>query len=154
MSYSKRTAHSISEKLQRKTEVAQANIVARNDRAEATKIDADRVLIELGRIAFFDTGKVFNADGSLKSISEMDENTRRAIVDISETSNERGSTRRLKFADKLRALELIGRHLAMFSEKVTLKSEPEDPLKALLMSIQGSSFPVVHKVNEEDSEEE
>lgn len=138
--YSKRTAYSIGEELLRKPEVANAISIGRKQRAKRTKIDADRVLIELGRIAFLDAGSAFNPDGSFKSISEMDEDTRCAIVDVSETLNKTGPTRRLKFADKLRALEMIGRHLAMFSDKVTVLGEADNPLTAILMSVQGTSL--------------
>jgi phage terminase small subunit len=122
--YSERTAYSIGEELLKKPEVAEAIAAARNERAERTKIDADRVLLVLARIAFLDAGAAFDADGKLKPVHEMSEDARRAIVNLSEMSNDRGTTRRINFADKLRSLGLIGRHLGLWDDKLTLKGAP------------------------------
>lgn len=94
-------------------------------REERTEICQDHVLIELSRIAFFDPGNLFDENGELKKISDMDEDTRAVIagVDIS-TSNGKNKetpileiTKKLKFVDKLKALELLGRHLGMFIDR-------------------------------------
>ncbi|MDR3594293.1 terminase small subunit [Clostridium sp.] len=94
-------------------------------REERTEICQDHVLIELRRIAFFDPGKLFDENGKLKKISDMDEDTRAVIagVDIS-TSNGKNKeisileiTKKLKFVDKMKALELLGRHLGMFIDR-------------------------------------
>jgi phage terminase small subunit len=143
--YSVKTSGQIGERLLKNVEIAAAIAAGRKERAERTKIDADRVLRELASIAFLDVGTAFNADGSLKPVAEMDEGARRAISDMSETSNERGTARRIKFADKLRALDLLGRHLGLWDDKLTLKGDQQNPLTALIMSVQGSSIKPVEK---------
>ena len=140
--YSEKTAGQIGDDLLKKVQIAEAIAKARQERSERTRVTADRVVRELAFVAFSDIGKVMTPDGTLKPVHEIDEETRRAIVDISD------SPRRVKLADKLRALDLLGRHLGMWADKLTLRSDPENPVSALIMSIQGSSLPVVHKEHE------
>lgn len=98
----------------------------KEEQSKRTGITADRVLQELGRIAFLDLSSAYDDKGNLKILGDMDENTRRAITGIKVfeefegTGRERtkiGEVREVKTADKVRALELIGKHLKLFTEK-------------------------------------
>jgi len=51
-----------------------------------------------------------------------------------------GTLTKIKLADKLRALELLGRHLGMFNDKLTLAGDKENPLVLLLKQVQGSAL--------------
>jgi phage terminase small subunit len=42
------------------------------ERQQRLDLSADRVLQEIAKIAFFDHRKLFNQDGSLKNINELD----------------------------------------------------------------------------------
>lgn len=97
------------------------------ERAARNEIDADTVLGELLRIARADIGQAFNPDGSLKSMADMPEEIRRAIsgVDVFEEFEGRGEdreqigfTKKVRFWDKVKALEMLGRHLRLFIDKV------------------------------------
>ncbi len=58
---------------------------------KASDITAQRVMLELGRVAFADIRKVFNADGSLIPIHELDDDAAASIAGIEhETRTERG----------------------------------------------------------------
>ncbi len=58
---------------------------------KASDITAQRVMLELGRVAFADIRKVFNADGSLIPIHELDDDAAASIAGIEhETRVERG----------------------------------------------------------------
>ncbi len=58
---------------------------------KAADITAQRVMLELGRVAFADIRKVFNADGSLIPIHELDDDAAASIAGIEhETRVERG----------------------------------------------------------------
>jgi hypothetical protein len=46
---------------------------------KAASITRERLAMELFRVATFDPGKMFHADGTPKSIAEMDEDTRRCV---------------------------------------------------------------------------
>ena len=79
----------------------------------------------------------------------MDETARRAISDYSESSTKRGVTRRVKFGDKLRALDLLGRHLDLWGgDKLTFKGDAENPIRALIMAVQGNTIQPVEKEHE------
>lgn len=92
-------------------------------RSERTEITADRVLAELGRVAFADLGKAYSAKGDLLPVPDMPDDIRLVLagadihMDITD-GVEVGETRKIKLLDKLRALELIGKHLKLFTEKV------------------------------------
>ncbi len=51
-----------------------------------------------------------------------------------------GALTKIKPSDKLRALDLPGRHLGIFDSKITIKDDGENPLTLLIQSIQGSGF--------------
>lgn len=86
---------------------------------EACITKAD-VIRELGRIAMFDIAKLYNEDGSIKQIYEVDEDTRRALLEHNITMDEFGQ-RSLKTlnAGKVRALELLAKHFGMLEQKYT-----------------------------------
>lgn len=130
-------------RLLRNAQVAEAIDKAMAERAARTEITQDRVLRELARIAFFDPRRAFNDDGSLKPISEMDDDTAAAIasLDVAEIGGgEGGVIHKLRLADKLRALELIGKHLGMFRDRLEVSGDAANPLTLLIQQIQGSAF--------------
>lgn len=89
--------------------------------AEArSTVTVDRVLLELARVAFSDTTVVAFIEGGrlvIKDTKDVDEGNRRAIAELSQSFGNT-STLKVKMHDKIKALELLGRHLAMFKDKV------------------------------------
>lgn len=87
------------------------------------EITRERVLEEVARLGFADIRKCFNSDGTLKPLHELDDDTAAALVgmDVIEIEND-GETRvvakKFKFADKKGSLELLGKHLKMWTDKV------------------------------------
>lgn len=86
-------------------------------------INRDRVLRELAAVAFLDPAKLYDANGDLLPINKMDEMTRRAIaaIDVQEMTDNDGAlvgySKKVKTSPKIAALELLGRHLKMWTEK-------------------------------------
>lgn len=89
-----------------------------------------RVLQELETIAVTDLRQAFEADGSLKAMKDLPTSVARAIasVEVDELFEGRGKereqvgfTKKLKFWDKTRALELVGKKLKMFVDQVEVK---------------------------------
>ncbi|MCY1388615.1 Terminase small subunit [compost metagenome] len=120
--YSQKTAGSIGEENLRKPEIAAAIAERMKDREQRTEITQDRVLQELARLAFLDVRKAFNADGSLKPIHELDDDTAAAVagMDIAEIGSGEdaiGFVKKIKLSDKKGALELVMRHLGMVTPK-------------------------------------
>lgn len=90
---------------------------------EQADITQERVLQELAKLAFFNVQALFNDDGTPKAISELDEHTAAAIagVDVATIGNKDvglGTILKMKLADKKGALELLGKNLKMWTDKV------------------------------------
>lgn len=84
-------------------------------RSRRVGIHADRVLVELGKLAFANFGNIVDRDtgGVFHDAAEDD---LAAVAGIRVKSG-KFDEREVHLYDKLRALELIGRHLGMFDEK-------------------------------------
>lgn len=95
-----------------------------DERSAKHEINADRIATELAKVAFSEiSDSVEVVDGRLriKDIGEM--NNIAAVQEISETYNKKdGLTRKVKNYDKLRALELLGRHCGMFKEGAIIQN--------------------------------
>jgi len=86
-----------------------------------------RILKEIRDIGFADIREAFDDQGNLKDVKDMSKVVAATIqgVDIFEEFEGRGKdrertgfTKKIKFWDKLRAIELLGKNLKMFSERV------------------------------------
>ena len=121
--YSPKTAYSHGDRLLKDIEIKKLIGERMSDREQRTEITQDRVLQELAKLAFLDIRKAFDSDGALKGIHELDDDTAAAVagLDVIEMSSEDDKTCRLKkvkLSDKRAALELIGRHLGMYKDKL------------------------------------
>lgn len=104
---------------------------------ERTQITQDMVVQELAKIGFFNIKDIYNNNGTLKQISDMDDNTTRAIASVKTLqkagamkieTNPDGKDKEIpiehipeqtieyKTNDKVKALELLGKHLGMFND--------------------------------------
>lgn len=90
-------------------------------RSKRTGVNQDRVIRELARIAFVNANNVINIEeATLKEDATEDDTATIASVKVKTipTKEGEGVEREIKLADKLKALELLGKHLGMFKEKV------------------------------------
>ena len=95
------------------------------ERSRRTGVNADRVVMELAKIAFVNAKDVIDPDTATVRPDALPEDTA-AIQSVKvKTFGEDGLEREVKMADKLRALELLGRHLGMFKDKVELSGALE-----------------------------
>lgn len=116
--YSPRSAEVTASKLLSNPKVRE--VVERKVEAQAERLEvkADTVLRELLRIATADIGEAFDANDNLKPMHEIPEEVRRAIGAFEFKAGDDGITRKVKFWDKNKALESLGRHLKLFTDKV------------------------------------
>ena len=122
--YSERTAKSQGQRLLTNVDVSAALAAAKAEREQRTEITQDRVVSELAKIAFADPRELmeWGPEGvKLKDSAELTEEQAASVAEVSETTTKDGGSLRLKKHDKVKALELLGRHLGMFTDKV--KSE-------------------------------
>lgn len=115
-------------KLLRNTKVAAYIQERMKERQKRTEITQDRVLEELAAIAFAkatDYAKVKEGQVIIKDTANLDEQQARAIAGIEEGK----FGIKVKLNDKEKALELLGRHLGMFKDKVEVSGLEEEKKK-------------------------
>ncbi len=91
------------------------------DYAAAAAITPTRVLSELAAIAFADIEDIasWDANGvSLKASDQLSVDAKRSLRDISETVTEKSRNLKIRQHSKTQALELLGKHLGMFVNRV------------------------------------
>ena len=124
--YSPKTAYSMGQRLLKNVEVKAAIKAAMEKRSQRVEITQDRVLQEYARLAFFDPRKLFLENGKPKDINELDDDTAAALVGLDVMEEYEGSgedrvfvgyTKKYKLANKLGALDSLGKHLGMFDGK-------------------------------------
>lgn len=89
------------------------------ERSRRTGITQDRVIQELARVAFVNFNDVVDENGEIKSDASADDLAciESYKVENGDSINGGSSKREVKLASKLKALELLGKHLGMFSDK-------------------------------------
>ena len=133
--YSEKTAGSQAFDLLKKPEIQNAIHDAQKKLSERTQITQERVLAEYAKIAFLDPRKLFNDDGQIKPISELDDDVAAAIggIDVivspSDGEGEPDYTKKIKLIDKKGALDSIARHLGMFKDKVEISGSDGGAIK-------------------------
>ena len=121
------TAAQAGSRMLRNVKVAEYIRERMREREKRTEITQDRVLQELARLGFFDIRKLFDDSGKPLDITDLDNETAACIaglevMDVYEgTGDDRkfvGYVKKYKLSDKIKALELLGRHLGMFKYKM------------------------------------
>ncbi len=97
------------------------------ERQRRLDLEADDVVQELTKIAFGDIGAYMNWDASGITLIAKDQLTHdqlSALSEVSEVQTAGGATTfKLKMHDKIRALELLGKHLGMWVDRHKIESE-------------------------------
>jgi phage terminase small subunit len=121
--YSVATAGEIGFENMKKPEIRTRIDKALAERSKRTGINADRVILELAKIAFVNPTDVINMDeAKVRDGSDRDDTAAIASVKVKKIPTEDGdiTEREVRLFDKVRTLELIGKHLGMFRDKVEL----------------------------------
>lgn len=93
-----------------------------------TGVTADRVIRELARIAFVNPNEVIDTrTGGIRRDATPDDLAAVQAVKVKEMELDTGSSveREVRLNDKLRALELLGKHLGMFKDKLDVGVDGE-----------------------------
>jgi len=125
--YSKKTASSQGWQLLRLPAVRAAIVAGKTKQLERRGITADRVLLELARVAFVNARDYWNPDGSAKHPKALTEDEGACLagfeVLIKNVSGADGLTdtiHKFKLWDKVRGLELLAKHLRLLDEHVEI----------------------------------
>lgn len=107
---------------------------------EKSGVTQQKIIEELAKIAFADIRKAYDKNGNLRPIQDLDDDTAGAIIGVESfeeydgRGDDReyiGDTKKIKMADKIRAAELLGKHLGMFKEKIEISKSSEDTIKEI-----------------------
>lgn len=119
-------ASEIGSELLQKTPVAEAIQQAMAERSKRTGISQDRVIQELARIAFVNPQNVINPkDASVKADATEDDLACIQSVKVKTMDGAKGKSveREVRLNDKMKALELLGKHLGMFKDKLEVDAD-------------------------------
>lgn len=116
-----------------------ANICAAIDAAKARiarkyEVTAERTIGTLARIAYHDKREMFDEEGGVLPIHLMSEAARTSVAGFEiETSDGPGRVRtvtvRVKEADRVRALELLGKYQKLFTDKTEIGGMDGGPIE-------------------------
>lgn len=121
--YKPNNADVVGYQLLQKTSVKDAIDKAMAERSKRTGISQDRVLLELAKIAFVNIADVVDLDNAKVRLSATDDDLA-CIQAVKIKPNEYGTEREIKLYDKKASLELLGKHLGMFKDKVEVDVTP------------------------------
>ena len=127
--YSEKTAGSQGQRLLQNVEIQTAINALNSKRSAKTGITAERVLSELGKIAFSDLKSYLSFDENGVKFKDSEEVDGTVISEVSSqetvttrnTGDEDSETTKkihlkMKLHDKMKALELLGKHLSIFND--------------------------------------
>lgn len=114
--YSPRTANEQAGRLLVNVSIQNRIAQLQAEQSRRTGISADRVVRELAKVAFANAGDIIDPrTASLKSNADRDDLAAVQSVKV-KMFGEDGLEQEVKLADKLRALDLLGKHLGMYKD--------------------------------------
>ena len=120
--YSPKTAKDIGCENLAKPNIQRAIAEQMAERSKRTGVNQDRVVRELAKIAFAKLTDIVDANGQIKSTATDDD---LACVESlkckrSDFDNGYSEEREVRISPKLKALELLGKHLGMWNDKLNV----------------------------------
>lgn len=139
--YSPKTAQEQSARLLSNVMVQNRIAQLQAEQSRRTGVSADRVVRELAKIAFVNAGDLIDAKtASLKDGAARDDLAAVQSVKV-KMFGEDGLEQEVKLADKLKALDLLGRHLGMFNGRTEETTVPDDGLLDALSASAANASP-------------
>lgn len=103
-----------------KLSIQQAIAEKMAERSKRTGINQDRIVLELAKIAFVKMTDIVDEEGRIRPDATDDDLSCIESVKYKESSSMNGDSveREVKISSKLKALELLGKHLGMWNDKI------------------------------------
>lgn len=124
--YSEATSRQIAHNLLQEPEVEEYLSHLRSDMASRHGVSKERLIAEYAKIAFFDIREIYDTDGGLINVKQLDDKSAGAISSIKSTEEWgedsegnkiiTGTNKEVKIFDKIRALQDLGKHLGLFEK--------------------------------------
>lgn len=111
-------------------------------RSRRTGVNAERVVLELAKVAFAKMTDIVDSNGRIKEDASPDDLACIESIKYKESDNEYGGSveREVKIASKLKALELLGKHLGMWSDKFNVTVEKSEKLDDIISQLGGEGL--------------
>jgi len=122
--YSTASARQIADENMSKPDIKNAIEKALAERSKRTGVNADRIVQELAKIAFINPTDVINMDeATVKGEANRDDTAAISSVKVKTIPTDDGNIteREIKTYDKIKALELLGKHIGMFTDKFKIE---------------------------------
>jgi phage terminase small subunit len=132
--YAEKTAHVQGPRLLGNVRVAAAISEAKAARRERIEIDQDAVVREIANLLSYDPRDVISwgpQGFNIKDSRELTPDQAKVVHSVSESPSQWGWRRSVKFYDRLKAAELLGRHLGLFTEKIELGGPGSGPIEVV-----------------------
>ena len=140
--YSEKTAYSVGHENLKKPEIQKAIQEALQGRKERVQIDADYVLKRLVEIDQMDVLDIMDDQMKIRPVNEWPKVWRQYVINLEnlELSDGEGCFKKIKWPDKVKNLELIGKHFSVGAFKDKIEHDVSDPLKELLSRASGNTL--------------
>lgn len=122
--YSTASARQIADENMSKPDIKNAIEKALAERSKRTGVNADRIVQELAKLAFINPTDVMNMDeATVRGDANRDDTAAISSVKVKTIPTEDGNIteREVKTYDKIKALELLGKHIGMFTDKFRIE---------------------------------
>lgn len=118
--YSVKTANEQGSQNLAKLSIQQAIAEKMAERSKRTGVNQDRIVLELAKLAFVKITDIVDSHGEIKDTATDDDLACIESMKYKSSELETGSSieREVKIASKIKALELLGKHLGMWSDKI------------------------------------
>lgn len=157
--YSESTAYSIGNENLKKPEIREAIQKAMDLRAKRTEITADRVLVELAKLGFSDIRQILTKEGGLRDLSCLNDDIAAAVQSVEVITKQTGKddseieyVHKIKLADKKAALELLGKNLKLFADRVEHTGKDGGPIETKELSKLELARLIAHTLKEAENE--
>lgn len=94
------------------------------ERSKRTGVNQDRIILELAKIAFVNASDVINMeDATINDYADRDDTAAIQSVKVKTIPGKDGASgteREIRLADKMKALELLGKHIGMWNDKLNV----------------------------------
>lgn len=119
--YSAKTANEQAARLLANVSIQQAISKAMAERSKRTGVNQDRVVLELAKLAFINAGDLIDPkDASIRPGASKEDLACIQSVKVKQSHSSKGNVteREVRLSDKMKALELLGKHLGMWNDKL------------------------------------
>lgn len=124
--YSPKTANEQGSQLLANVSVRTCIDASMAERSKRTGVNQDRVIRELARLAFVNAADVIDFDSAtITDGADRDDTAAISSVKVKTipTADGTGVEREIRLSDKAKALELLGKHLGMYTDNVNLAGD-------------------------------